>query len=198
MRDQGCGTGMFSRSDALDANRTNVSHETFGSEDRVGARDATESSVLGGAIVRTPGVAECAEDILGRCGGAERAYRAAVLRDIERRIRADGPYCARPHADRARQFMPFAALKGYHEMARAREFSPEPRCAIAEDEAAELSRTVARLAKGDVARVVHYERDGYVTTCGAVSEVVTLLRRLRIVKKWIAFDDIRSIEVMER
>ena len=94
--------------------------------------------------------------------------------------------------------MPFAALKGYHEMARAREFSPEPRRAIAEDEAAELSRTVARLAKGDVARVVHYERDGYVTTCGAVSEVVTLLRRLRIVKKWIAFDDIRSIEVMER
>lgn len=47
---------------------------------------------------------------------SERAYREAKLREIERRIAADGPHAARAHALRARQFMPFAALKGYEEL----------------------------------------------------------------------------------
>ncbi|MBQ3106857.1 MAG: hypothetical protein IJC51_05270 [Eggerthellaceae bacterium] len=51
----------------------------------------------------------------------ERAYRAAKLREINERVLRDGPHQARPHADRARQFMPFSALKGYHELARSME-----------------------------------------------------------------------------
>ena len=47
----------------------------------------------------------------------ELEYRARILRDIAVRRDKDGPHTARAHADRARQFMPFAALKGYHELA---------------------------------------------------------------------------------
>ena len=47
---------------------------------------------------------------------SERAYREAMLRDIEHRIRQDGPHSAQPHPSRAKQFMPFAALKGYRQL----------------------------------------------------------------------------------
>lgn len=41
----------------------------------------------------------------------EAAWRRSVLDDIARRVEQDGPHVARAHPDRARQFMPFAALK---------------------------------------------------------------------------------------
>lgn len=51
----------------------------------------------------------------------EREYRSIKLLEIERRIQTDGPHRAVPSAQRARQFMPFAALKGYHELAHSKE-----------------------------------------------------------------------------
>lgn len=53
----------------------------------------------------------------------ERHHRQAVLRDIEQRLRAEGPHEARSHPDRARQFAPFAALKGYRELIEQMEAS---------------------------------------------------------------------------
>ena len=50
----------------------------------------------------------------------ERDYRAATLAAIERRVREDGPHVARPDPHRARQFMPFAAVKGYEELTHER------------------------------------------------------------------------------
>ena len=46
----------------------------------------------------------------------ERHHRQAVLRDIATRLEADGPHEALPGPGRARQFAPFAALKGYREL----------------------------------------------------------------------------------
>lgn len=46
----------------------------------------------------------------------EKDYRLATLRAIERKVARDGPHRAKPHEDRARQFMPFAALKGYEKL----------------------------------------------------------------------------------
>lgn len=51
----------------------------------------------------------------------EREYRSIKLLELQRRIDADGPRKAQPHPNRARQFMPFAALKGYHELAHSKE-----------------------------------------------------------------------------
>lgn len=46
----------------------------------------------------------------------ERERRQAVLDDIARRIREDGPRRPVNDPDRGRLFMPFAALKGYDEL----------------------------------------------------------------------------------
>lgn len=51
----------------------------------------------------------------------ERERRRIVLDDIAARIREDGPRTARPSPDRGHQFKPFAALKGYHELAYQQE-----------------------------------------------------------------------------
>ena len=46
----------------------------------------------------------------------EREYRAQVLDDIAKRVAAEGAHRAIPGDDRGRQFMPFAALKGFDEV----------------------------------------------------------------------------------
>lgn len=46
----------------------------------------------------------------------EREYRAQVLDDIAKRVAAEGVHRTIPGDDRGRQFMPFAALKGFDEV----------------------------------------------------------------------------------
>ena len=51
----------------------------------------------------------------------ERQYRAQVLDDIAKRVAAEGVHHAVPADDRGRQFMSFAALKGFDEVIAERE-----------------------------------------------------------------------------
>ncbi len=51
----------------------------------------------------------------------EKDYRLATLRALERKYAKEGPHEARAHSDRARQFMPFAALKGYEKLIETEE-----------------------------------------------------------------------------
>lgn len=57
-------------------------------------------------------------DIWAGISADERAYRSRVLNDIARRVAEEGVHTAIPSDDRGRQFMPFAALKGYDDIVR--------------------------------------------------------------------------------
>ncbi len=96
--------------------------------------------------------------------------------------------------DRARQFMPFAALRGYYDLVRMQERRVEPRHELTEEEARELSTRVVCLRKGDMVRVVYYNVDAYEELTGVLTGVDTTFRTLTVVRRKIAFDDIRSIE----
>lgn len=98
--------------------------------------------------------------------------------------------------DRAKQFMPFAALKGYEEALRQRENSPEPRIVLGEDGAEELDRKLRSLSVGDSVRVRHYRRRGYVITEGTVSRILYQKRRLGVVQEEIRYDDIAELEIL--
>lgn len=100
----------------------------------------------------------------------------------------------RVRASRAAQFMPFAALTGYYELARQQERIVEPRHELTEDEALHLSRIITQVKRGDLIRVTYYDWNAYRTVSGMVARIDTTLRRLQIVKTVIPFDDIRSIE----
>lgn len=55
-------------------------------------------------------------DVWSEISNDEREYRAQVLDDIVKRVAAEGAHYAMPGDDRGRQFMPFAALKGFDEV----------------------------------------------------------------------------------
>ena len=105
-------------------------------------------------------------------------------------VRHDG----RARADRAAQFMPFAALSGYYELAERQEWRPEARHELTEEEAEGLSRILVQVKRGDLIRVTYYDGGRYHTRVGRVTGVQPAFRRLCLEDRRIAFDDIRSVE----
>lgn len=100
----------------------------------------------------------------------------------------------RPRASRAAQFMPFAALTGYYDLARRQERIGEERHELTEEEALALSRAITQVKKGDLVRVTYYDWDVYRTVSGVVAHIDTTFRRLQVVQTVIPFDDIRKID----
>ena len=100
----------------------------------------------------------------------------------------------RPHPDRARQFSPFAALRGYYELVHERERVIEPRRPLFEEEARALDATIADLQRGAMVRAVFYEKDAYRTIVGTVSQVDMIYHDLWIVRERIPFDELCALE----
>ncbi len=124
----------------------------------------------------------------------ERAYREAVLRDIKGHVAQCGQHVARPHADRARQFMPFAALKGYHELAHSQEAIHIPRPELSEERLTELTEIMRSLNPGDDVRISFYEGGQRVTLKGALSKVDEVTHSAIIGTKRIPLASILDIE----
>lgn len=103
-----------------------VSGSTSQDENRTSGRATRESAMratsqatcraAGQAAARTAGIPS--PDIWAGISADERAYRKRVLDDIARRVAEEGVHTAVPGDDRGRQFMPFAALKGYDDIVR--------------------------------------------------------------------------------
>lgn len=102
----------------------------------------------------------------------------------------------RPHPDRARQFSPFAALRGYYELVHERERVIEPRRPLFEEEARALDATIADLQRGAMVRAVFYEKDAYRTIVGTVSQVDMIYHDLWIVRERIPFDELCALEAL--
>ena len=98
-------------------------------------------------------------------------------------------------ADRAKQIMPFPALKGYEDALRAKEKIVVPRRELSEEMAQELDRKLHQIRKNDVVTVVYYDREEYIRITGMVSRVDMDGRILKIVNTKIGFENISAIEV---
>lgn len=96
-------------------------------------------------------------------------------------------------SDRARQFMPFAALKGYYELIKNEQRIKEPKKIISEDYAKVINKKLLALKKGKMVKVVYYDKDAYTTVEGIVSHVDFDMRKLVVVKTEIFFDDIMKV-----
>lgn len=100
-------------------------------------------------------------------------------------------------AERARQFMPFAALKGYDVLIKQKERIISDRRELTEDMAAELSGTFAKIKKGDLIKITYYDTDAYCTLTGAVTAIDLTLKYITVIKTKIAFADIFAAEKVE-
>lgn len=103
-----------------------VSGSTSRDENRTSGRATRESAMRATSQAATRTANETAiqaagipsPDIWAGISTDERAYRKRVLDDIARRVAEEGVHTAVPGDDRGRQFMPFAALKGYDDIVR--------------------------------------------------------------------------------
>ena len=98
-------------------------------------------------------------------------------------------------ADRARQFMPFAALTGYYEVIKQREKIVEPRKELSEDEAETLSDKLNKVQKGTLITLTYYKEDCYEILTGLVSDINPIYRTVTIVKTKIAIDDVVDVRL---
>lgn len=97
-------------------------------------------------------------------------------------------------SDRAGQFMPFAALKGFYDLIREKERVIVPKHEIAEDKAEELSDKMKLVERGMMVKVVYYSNGEYVSIEGIVTKIDLVFRKLTVVKTEIDLDDIWDIE----
>ena len=95
--------------------------------------------------------------------------------------------------DRAKQFMPFAALKGYPEALRKKEKIVVPKAELTEEHAEVLNRKLKLIKKNDIITIVYFCNGEYLKKTGMVSRIDETARVLKLVNTKILFNDIYDI-----
>lgn len=98
---------------------------------------------------------------------------------------------------RAKQFMPFAALKGFETLLSAVARPKEARVELSEDQLEELNRTIQSLVEGDFVRVLYYTGYCYTELVGSIEAIGKPAHSLSIGGVAIAFKDIKEINLFE-
>lgn len=98
--------------------------------------------------------------------------------------------------NRAKQFMPFASLKGYYDLIIEREKIIEPKRELSEEKIEKISIIINSLKKGDYVRVKFYKNDGYITKEGIVSNLNIELHKIEVLKQVIEFENIYDIKIL--
>lgn len=98
-----------------------------------------------------------------------------------------------PIEERAKQFMPFSALKGLEEALAEKEKIVVPKIELSEDSAMELDRKMHALGCGKITTIVYYNKKEYLKLTGMVAKIDQDNRILQIVNTKISFDDIYDI-----
>ena len=105
--------------------------------------------------------------------------------------KADRPKMQR--TERAKQFMPFAELKGYPEALRKKEKILVPKAELSEESVRLLDIKMHQVKKRDMVTVVYYKKGEYIQLTGMVSALDLAGHKLKIVNTTIPFEDIYDI-----
>jgi len=98
-----------------------------------------------------------------------------------------------PVSDRAKQFSPFAAIRGLEEALAEKEKIPVPRPEYSEEMNEKINKKLCRLKKGEHASVKYYGNEEFLWAEGVVEKIDTVGRVLKIGDIKISFDDILNI-----
>ena len=101
-------------------------------------------------------------------------------------------------AARAKQFMPFAALKGLPEALAKKEKIVVPRPLLSEERMEELDYKMHQLQCGMIVGVTYYEKEECIKKTGMVAKISADTRILQIVDCKISFDAILDIEAEKK
>ena len=103
----------------------------------------------------------------------------------------------RNKADRAKLFIPFDALKGFHEALKEKERILVSKKDLSQEEIEEISKTLQLIKKRDVVNAIYFDKNEYVEIIGMVSNIDFVYKTLKIIKTEIKFDDLLSIKVIQ-
>lgn len=95
--------------------------------------------------------------------------------------------------NRAKQFVPFAAVKGYEEALRAKEKIVVEKIELSEERKEELDFILHQIKKNDIITVVYFYKGEYIQLEGMVSWLDKDARVIKIVNTKIPFEDIYEI-----
>ncbi len=105
------------------------------------------------------------------------------------------PQTKMPISERAKQFMPFAAVKGYHEALAKKEHITVPKNELTDDMAELLDYSLKSIQRGNVITVVYYHEKEYIKICGMAAKIDNEAKTLTVVDRIINFEDIINIEI---
>lgn len=98
-------------------------------------------------------------------------------------------------ADRARQFLPFDALKGLNEALRSKEIEYEDRKDLSEGEEEKISNILLSLESGNNIRVKYYYKRQYILLKGIIKKIDPIKKQILFIdENIIQFNDIIEIE----
>ncbi len=92
--------------------------------------------------------------------------------------------------NRAKQFMPFDALKGFREALEEKERIVVPKRELSEEQKEELDFKLRQIKKMDMITVEYFQDGEYVQITGVVSRIDETSKSMKIVNTKIPFEDI--------
>lgn len=95
--------------------------------------------------------------------------------------------------ERAKQFMPFSALKGFEAALREKERIVVPHAELSEEQKDELDFRLREIEAGDMITIIYFQAGEYIKKTGLVSKIDTSARYIQVVNTKIAFGDIYSM-----
>lgn len=97
------------------------------------------------------------------------------------------------NVERAKQFLPFNALRGFYNLVKNKEKIIMEKKELSSDELEILSYKFVQLKKGKIVKIKYYEQDGYVTFEGMITNIDTIFKTITLVDTLISFDNIIDI-----
>lgn len=94
--------------------------------------------------------------------------------------------------ERAKQFMPFDALKGFKEALKEKEKIIVDKIDLCEDAIIEINNILINLKVGDIVKVVYFKQNEYIEVTGMISKIKNNF--FVIVKEKIMYNNIYRIE----
>ena len=96
--------------------------------------------------------------------------------------------------ERARQFLPFDALKGFRESLEKTELLFESKKILSDDSEEELNKVFLSLDVGNRVLVKYYYGFEYIETYGIIKKIDSIYKNLYLSNSKISFDDIIEIK----
>ena len=83
-------------------------------------------------------------------------------------------------ADRAKQFLPFDALKGLQEALREKEIEYEQKKELSEESLMELEKQFNKIEKGSNVSIKYYKNKKYIEITGTVTNIDYIKKKIQI------------------